>query len=49
MYFEGDPLIKQCPIVRTINNDDAVRRTLLDQRVAFEIHLGDQALGPGVA
>lgn len=25
MYFEGDPLIKQCPIVRTINNDDAVR------------------------
>ncbi|VTN53953.1 protocatechuate 34-dioxygenase subunit beta [Klebsiella pneumoniae] len=23
MYFEGDPLIKQCPIVRTIKNDDA--------------------------
>ncbi len=30
MYFEGDPLIKQCPIVRTIKNDDAVR-TLIAQ------------------
>lgn len=25
MYFEGDPLIPLCPIVRTINNPDAVK------------------------
>jgi protocatechuate 3,4-dioxygenase beta subunit len=25
MYFEGDPLIPQCPILRTINNQEAVR------------------------
>jgi protocatechuate 3,4-dioxygenase, beta subunit len=25
MYFEGDPLIPQCPIVRTIANPDAVQ------------------------
>ncbi|MGI9394805.1 MAG: protocatechuate 3,4-dioxygenase subunit beta [Boseongicola sp.] len=24
MYFEGDPLIPLCPIVRTISNDDAI-------------------------
>ena len=30
MYFEGDPLIKQCPIVRTIKNDDAVRTLIAE-------------------
>ncbi len=30
MYFEGDPLIKQCPIVKTINNDDAVRTLIAE-------------------
>lgn len=25
MYFEGDPLIAQCPILRTIGNEEAVR------------------------
>lgn len=24
MYFEGDPMIRQCPIVRTISDDDAI-------------------------
>ena len=26
MYFEGDPLIPLCPIVRTIPDEEAVRR-----------------------
>lgn len=30
MYFEGDPLIKQCPIVKTINNDDAIRTLIAE-------------------
>ena len=30
MYFEGDPLIKKCPIVKTINNDDAVRTLIAE-------------------
>ncbi|VEC77986.1 Protocatechuate 3,4-dioxygenase beta chain [Raoultella ornithinolytica] len=30
MYFEGDPLIKQCPIVKTINNDEAVRTLIAE-------------------
>ena len=39
MYFEGDPLIKQCPIVRTINNDDAVRTLIaeLDMHAAVPL------------
>lgn len=28
MYFEGDPLIWQCPIVRTIRDDNAVRQLI---------------------
>jgi protocatechuate 3,4-dioxygenase beta subunit len=36
MYFEGDPLIAGCPIVRSIRDDDAVRRLIapLDRRAA---------------
>lgn len=30
MYFEGDPLIKQCPIVKTINNDYAIRTLIAE-------------------
>lgn len=30
MYFEGDPLIRQCPIVKTINNDDAIRTLIAE-------------------
>ncbi len=26
MYFEGDPMIRQCPIVRTINDDAAIEQ-----------------------
>ena len=26
MYFEGDPLIASCPIVRTISDEEAIRR-----------------------
>ncbi len=39
MYSEGDPLIKQCPIVRTINNDDAVRTLIaeLDMHAAVPL------------
>ncbi len=39
MYFEGDPLIKQCPIVKTINNEDAVRTLIaeLDTRAAVPL------------
>ncbi|EMP1242895.1 protocatechuate 3,4-dioxygenase subunit beta [Klebsiella pneumoniae] len=39
MYFEGDPLIKQCPIVRTIKNDDAVRTLIaeLDMHAAVPL------------
>lgn len=28
MYFEGDPLIPLCPIVRTINDDEAIQRLI---------------------
>ena len=28
MYFEGDPLIASCPIVRTIRDEDAIRRLI---------------------
>lgn len=28
MYFEGDPLIWRCPIVRAIPDDDAIRRLI---------------------
>jgi protocatechuate 3,4-dioxygenase beta subunit len=36
MYFEGDPLIPQCPILRTIPDEDAIRRLIaLQDRNAF--------------
>ncbi|MBM7331284.1 protocatechuate 3,4-dioxygenase subunit beta, partial [Agrobacterium sp. S2] len=28
MYFEGDPLIWKCPIVKTIPDEDAIRRLI---------------------
>jgi protocatechuate 3,4-dioxygenase, beta subunit len=28
MYFEGDPLIASCPIVRTIRDEEAIRRLI---------------------
>lgn len=28
MYFEGDPLIPQCPIVKTIPDEDAIQRLI---------------------
>ncbi len=28
MYFEGDPLIWRCPIVRTVPDEDAIRRLI---------------------
>ena len=36
MYFEGDPLIWRCPIVRTIPDDDAIRSLIapLDMNAA---------------
>ncbi|OMQ27268.1 MULTISPECIES: protocatechuate 3,4-dioxygenase subunit beta [Serratia] len=39
MYFEGDPLIAQCPIVRSINNDDAVRSliSVLDKSASVQL------------
>ncbi|CAI0934502.1 protocatechuate 3,4-dioxygenase subunit beta [Serratia quinivorans] len=39
MYFEGDPLIASCPIVRAINNDDAVRSLIagLDKTAAVQL------------
>ncbi|WP_417903506.1 protocatechuate 3,4-dioxygenase subunit beta [Chania multitudinisentens] len=39
MYFEGDPLIAQCPIVQSINNDDAVRSliSVLDKTAAIQL------------
>jgi protocatechuate 3,4-dioxygenase beta subunit len=36
MYFEGDPLIATCPIVRTIPNEEAIRGLIgLQDRNAF--------------
>lgn len=36
MYFEGDPLIATCPIVRTIRDEEAIRRLIAPQdRNAF--------------
>ncbi|MEX3172183.1 protocatechuate 3,4-dioxygenase subunit beta [Serratia quinivorans] len=39
MYFEGDPLIASCPIVRAIKNDDAVRSLIaeLDKTAAVQL------------
>jgi protocatechuate 3,4-dioxygenase beta subunit len=39
MYFEGDPLIPRCPIVRTIPTEEAVRQLIapLDQNVAVPL------------
>ncbi|CAI0705708.1 protocatechuate 3,4-dioxygenase subunit beta [Serratia ficaria] len=39
MYFEGDPLIAGCPIVRGINNDDAVRTLIagLDKTASVQL------------
>jgi protocatechuate 3,4-dioxygenase, beta subunit len=39
MYFEGDPLIPDCPIIRTIEDEDQVRGliALLDRRAAIEL------------
>lgn len=39
MYFEGDPLIATCPIVRTIPDEDAVRRLIatLDRSAAIQL------------
>lgn len=39
MYFEGDPLIAQCPIVRSINNDDSVRSliSVLDKSASIQL------------
>ncbi len=36
MYFEGDPLIWQCPIVRTVPDEEAIRRLIapLDMNAA---------------
>ncbi|VEB08486.1 protocatechuate 34-dioxygenase subunit beta [Klebsiella pneumoniae] len=48
MYFEGDPLIKQCPIVRTIKNDDAVRTLIaeLDMHAAVPLDWSGLPLRP---
>lgn len=39
MYFEGDPLIKQCPIVQAIKNEDAIRTLIaeLDTHTAIPL------------
>ena len=39
MYFEGDPLIPQCPIIRTIPSEEAVRQLIarLDKNVAVPL------------
>ncbi|KFK94397.1 MULTISPECIES: protocatechuate 3,4-dioxygenase subunit beta [unclassified Serratia (in: enterobacteria)] len=39
MYFEGDPLLAQCPIVRSINDDDAVRSliSVLDKSASVQL------------
>lgn len=39
MYFEGDPLIASCPIVRGIKNDDAVRTLIagLDKTASIQL------------
>lgn len=37
MYFEGDPLIWQCPIVRTIPSDAAVERLIAAQDMTATI------------
>ncbi|AEF45607.1 protocatechuate 3,4-dioxygenase, beta subunit [Serratia sp. AS12] len=39
MYFEGDPLIASCPIVRAIKNDDAVRSLIagLDKTASIQL------------
>lgn len=39
MYFEGDPLIASCPIVRAIKNDDAVRTLIagLDKTASVQL------------
>lgn len=39
MYFEGDPLIATCPIVRSIKNEDAVRTLIagLDKMASVQL------------
>lgn len=38
MYFEGDPLIATCPILRSINNEEAIRGLIapLDRHTAVQ-------------
>ena len=43
MYFEGDPLIASCPILRSIGDEDAIRRLIVPlDRKAF-VQLDSQA------
>ena len=39
MYFEGDPLIARCPIVKTIPTEAAIRQLIapLDKNVAVPL------------
>jgi protocatechuate 3,4-dioxygenase beta subunit len=39
LYFEGDPLIAGCPIVKSINNEEAVRSLIaqLDRSAAVQL------------
>jgi protocatechuate 3,4-dioxygenase, beta subunit len=39
MYFEGDPLIPQCPILRTIPSEAAIRQLIavLDKNTAVPL------------
>ena len=39
MYFEGGPLIKQCPIVRTIKNAAAVRPLIAELDLHADVPL----------
>ncbi|WP_377293685.1 protocatechuate 3,4-dioxygenase subunit beta [Rhizobium sp. SG2393] len=41
MYFEGDPLIWRCPIVKTIPDEDAIRRLIapLDMNAAIPMDM----------
>jgi len=43
MYFEGDPLIATCPIVRTIPSEEQVRGLIALQDVAAFVPLDSRA------